>query len=293
MQCPGCGIDVPGSSKFCSSCGTVLQEPCSICGEALNVGSRFCGSCGNSTAEAAPGMTLRRAIEWRAMFEEMGWSEDPGDPERDEPARRLKILLLEAGIQMSETKDPYIFFTRLRENDWKIAEFTIDGRRVEADGQASRRWAKRGIMAAAAYPTLGLGTVVAAKAMKRNDQTWAIATRQRLIIANCDDMSIFQCAYSDVIDGSADGKGTFTLRTSRSVIAFKVRVKGVRAARFIAIGLHQMTPHNQPGGSLGSTEAEYARGMRNLDMTHAAGVDFMTAIRNFVAEIVAVGEQRR
>lgn len=46
MLCPNCHTQIPGGSRFCSYCGTRLNNKCPKCGADIIDGSVFCASCG-------------------------------------------------------------------------------------------------------------------------------------------------------------------------------------------------------------------------------------------------------
>lgn len=46
MLCPDCHTQIPGGSRFCSYCGTRLNNKCPKCGADIIDGSAFCASCG-------------------------------------------------------------------------------------------------------------------------------------------------------------------------------------------------------------------------------------------------------
>lgn len=46
MLCPNCHTQIPGGSRFCSYCGTKLNNKCPKCGADIIDGSAFCASCG-------------------------------------------------------------------------------------------------------------------------------------------------------------------------------------------------------------------------------------------------------
>ena len=46
MLCPNCHTQIPGGSRFCSYCGTRLNNKCPKCGADIIEGSAFCASCG-------------------------------------------------------------------------------------------------------------------------------------------------------------------------------------------------------------------------------------------------------
>ena len=48
MRCSSCGIESPGSKKFCSECGTLLSRSCPLCGADNATTAKFCGECGAS-----------------------------------------------------------------------------------------------------------------------------------------------------------------------------------------------------------------------------------------------------
>jgi len=46
--CVRCGISLPLSARFCTSCGAAQRKRCVSCGNALPSGARFCSHCGTS-----------------------------------------------------------------------------------------------------------------------------------------------------------------------------------------------------------------------------------------------------
>lgn len=46
ILCPNCHTQIPGGSRFCSYCGTRLNNKCPKCGADIIDGSAFCASCG-------------------------------------------------------------------------------------------------------------------------------------------------------------------------------------------------------------------------------------------------------
>lgn len=46
MLCPNCHTQIPGGSRFCSYCGTRINNKCPKCGADIIDGSAFCASCG-------------------------------------------------------------------------------------------------------------------------------------------------------------------------------------------------------------------------------------------------------
>ena len=46
MLCPNCHTQIPGGSRFCSYCGTRLNNKCPKCGADIIDGRAFCASCG-------------------------------------------------------------------------------------------------------------------------------------------------------------------------------------------------------------------------------------------------------
>ena len=64
--CRGCGAQISGTTKFCSSCGTEISsapmaeglpsgKSCSACGAKISITTKFCGSCGTAVSTAPPG----------------------------------------------------------------------------------------------------------------------------------------------------------------------------------------------------------------------------------------------
>jgi ribosomal protein L40E len=52
MKCPKCQHDNPNSAKFCTECGTKLENLCSKCGAKLPSESKFCMECGDKLTES-------------------------------------------------------------------------------------------------------------------------------------------------------------------------------------------------------------------------------------------------
>ncbi|MFQ5676846.1 MAG: zinc-ribbon domain-containing protein [bacterium] len=54
MNCPNCQTEVQANAKFCTECGTNLENlqtnACAQCGETLKEGARFCHNCGSALA---------------------------------------------------------------------------------------------------------------------------------------------------------------------------------------------------------------------------------------------------
>ena len=48
VKCPNCGTDCASGAKFCSNCGTPLNQKvfCSNCGAEMAPGAKFCSNCG-------------------------------------------------------------------------------------------------------------------------------------------------------------------------------------------------------------------------------------------------------
>jgi class 3 adenylate cyclase/tetratricopeptide (TPR) repeat protein len=54
MRCPKCGTDNKQGRKFCSKCGTKLENVCPECGFRNDPDDDFCGGCGAKLVEAIP-----------------------------------------------------------------------------------------------------------------------------------------------------------------------------------------------------------------------------------------------
>jgi class 3 adenylate cyclase len=52
MVCPDCRHENSPSAKFCSECGTKLQQACPQCGIVVGITAKFCSECGASLAQA-------------------------------------------------------------------------------------------------------------------------------------------------------------------------------------------------------------------------------------------------
>lgn len=97
-QCVKCGTQMPAEAKFCSNCGTKVDEVaasfCRQCGAALKPGAKFCHSCGQ-TVEGAAAETARE-------IEDDGEGAELELPESATPPRRswMAILLPLIGIPL-------------------------------------------------------------------------------------------------------------------------------------------------------------------------------------------------
>jgi predicted ATPase/class 3 adenylate cyclase len=54
MNCPGCKAAVSPDAKFCSECGTALEQRCPGCGASQAARAKFCSQCGHRFAAEAP-----------------------------------------------------------------------------------------------------------------------------------------------------------------------------------------------------------------------------------------------
>lgn len=46
IKCPGCGVNIPATSKFCPECGHAIKTVCPKCGTKFKAGTKFCPECG-------------------------------------------------------------------------------------------------------------------------------------------------------------------------------------------------------------------------------------------------------
>lgn len=69
MECPACGSENPGDSKYCGSCGQKLVVYCSNCGAKHTVDNFYCGECGE-----------RLHRDQSEIINHMGQYEDKGQP---------------------------------------------------------------------------------------------------------------------------------------------------------------------------------------------------------------------
>jgi len=263
--------------KFCGSCGAGVRAQCNFCGSENPAGIRFCGECGKEVATSAAGIAVYRALEWRAMFEEMGWAQSV--PTRFQPTFVELLTSNEISLPDADDSEPWLFCTHVANRDWAIADFKIDGQRVEAASESGRRKAKRVFMVGAGLLTYGVGAVVVAKAVKRGDQVWVFATRQRLAVANLNDKQLIQWEFPDIVDGTARPNGDFTLQSNAGeTIGFKVKTTSTAKARAWA----------NVGSIMGSHSVDYYRQRNSIDRVEGTKQDFMSIVGQFVSEIVGV-----
>jgi cytochrome c-type biogenesis protein CcmH/NrfG/ribosomal protein L40E len=101
-QCVKCGKKLPTDAKFCSSCGTKVEEAaasfCRHCGTPLKPGAKFCHSCG----QTADGAGLETMAETAREIENDGDGAAVELSESATPSRRswTAILLPLIGIPM-------------------------------------------------------------------------------------------------------------------------------------------------------------------------------------------------
>ncbi len=54
IRCPNCNKECPDGSKFCRSCGKLIQKTCPSCGLVVDPQDSFCQQCGTSLTAATP-----------------------------------------------------------------------------------------------------------------------------------------------------------------------------------------------------------------------------------------------
>jgi cytochrome c-type biogenesis protein CcmH/NrfG len=101
-QCAKCGTQLPAEAKFCSSCGTKVEEAaasfCRHCGTALKPTAKFCHSCG----QAAEGAASVASPEAAREIDDDGGGAELELQESAAPSRRswMAILLPLIGIPL-------------------------------------------------------------------------------------------------------------------------------------------------------------------------------------------------
>ncbi|KTD75228.1 MULTISPECIES: zinc ribbon domain-containing protein [Legionella] len=48
LNCPRCKVSLAPGARFCSQCGSGLENTQCTCGVTVVAGAKFCGQCGNS-----------------------------------------------------------------------------------------------------------------------------------------------------------------------------------------------------------------------------------------------------
>lgn len=268
MTCDSCGAANAPEARFCGGCGASQARDCPACGQAVARALRFCSACGADVEAVAVGLTVQSAAEWSRTFEAMGWAEDP-DPRLHAAFGRL---LAQIGIEATE---PLVFSTRICDQDWHIKEFRIDGQKVEGQGEKNRRWAKAAVIAGSAvfFPPAAL----AAFAMKRSDQVWLLATRDRFALLNATDEKVVQWPFASLQGGWVDNKGTFKLFVDDgTVVHFVVKTRGTKLIQAWRIT-----------GNMVDGENRYHEYNRDAAVARRqdANLEFMQLLKTFLDEV--------
>ena len=99
MQCPSCTHDNRAEAKFCSECGTKLEQVCPGCSAKLSLGAKFCDACGASLSQS--GATPENTVAHKA---EVAADSSPAGAER----RHLTVMFcdLVGSTTLAERLDP-------------------------------------------------------------------------------------------------------------------------------------------------------------------------------------------
>lgn len=270
MSCTGCGESVDSGARFCGRCGAPQTEQCRACGESMQVGAEFCIACGHRAGSVTPGLTMKRAEEWQRIFQDMDWADIP------QGGVAQVLTKLYQSLDADDEMLP-IFFTKLADKDWKIRDFKIDGSKVEGSGEKSKRWGRRALIAGSlvVFPPAALGAL----AMKRSDEMWLLATRDRFVLFNVKDEQVWQWPFADINEGWVDHKGTFRLfPDDGSQVEFHVKARGtklINAWRIAGNMLDDESPYR-----------EYVRA-NAVHRREDANLDFMQTIKKFLEDVAA------
>ncbi|MBM4202233.1 MAG: zinc ribbon domain-containing protein, partial [Gammaproteobacteria bacterium] len=122
MLCPKCSTEVRAGHRFCTHCGTPLNNFCALCGFANLPGARFCGGCGEpqTTMPTLTPTTTQTPVTVPA--ETVAGLYDESQAER----RQLTVMfceLVRCG-DSSEALDPEVLRNMLRDYERSCARVT-------------------------------------------------------------------------------------------------------------------------------------------------------------------------
>ena len=55
MKCPNCNEEIEDDSKFCSQCGTKIEQSCPKCNNVISQDAKFCSNCGYKLVDSGMG----------------------------------------------------------------------------------------------------------------------------------------------------------------------------------------------------------------------------------------------
>ena len=55
MKCPNCNEEIEDDSKFCSQCGTKIEQSCPKCNNVISQDAKFCSNCGYKLVDSGNG----------------------------------------------------------------------------------------------------------------------------------------------------------------------------------------------------------------------------------------------
>ena len=266
MSCDTCGTTLTPGQRFCGGCGGIQTRECRGCGQTVSKALRFCSECGVELDAITAGLTNASARAWSDTFDAMGWFE--------QPAASLGPVMQKLYTPLVDEKEQLVFCTRIRDEDWRIKEFRIDGQKVEGESEKGRRWTKAAIIGASAvfFPPAAL----AAFAMKRSDQVWLIAFRDRFMLLNLTDEQVVQWPFASITQGWVDNKGTFKLFIDDgTVVQFVVKTRGTKLIKAWRFAGNMIDEDNRLH--------EYNRDMA-LARREDENLEFMDIVKRFLDE---------
>jgi hypothetical protein len=286
MICPRCSVELSNDAKFCVSCGATLSSQCPFCGSSNPAGGRFCQSCGIDVASAVPGLPIDRVKSWQGVFQSIGWTELPSNKWTD----ALREVFQSIGIGESPSdidggQHAVLFVTRLQDNDWKIRDFRVDGKKMGHGPSLLKRAA------------FGMVWAPAALMVKRSDQTWVIGTRDRLVLANFEDKQMLSWTYTDIKDYWVKDDA-FGFSAGQNSVQFLVKKRGSNLVRNLIIN-QTLSGIDHAGRSLQGRPHDEAVHLDTLNQNryavnqsrqvNAGNVEFMQAIGYWLSEAAEIG----
>ncbi len=119
MKCPNCQSENMEGAKFCSECGTELQQLCPQCGAEVGPGAKFCSDCGAALGKSEAGGTKGPAATPP--------SGDLHEPRAYTPAHLAERILRDRSTLLGESRIVTVFFCDVADSTALAEELGPEG----------------------------------------------------------------------------------------------------------------------------------------------------------------------